>query len=72
MVYVATAQGEPTAGDDAKKREIVNVWGYAIFALIRSDLARYLQLHHYGIRPAFEVAIEILKEDPANIQQTKR
>jgi len=53
MVYVATAQGEPTAGDDAKNAKIVNVWELPRNLCFDHDriLHDYLQLRHYGIRP---------------------
>jgi 8-oxo-dGTP diphosphatase len=53
MVYIATAQGEPTAGDDAKNTKIVNVWELPRNLCFDHDriLHDYLQLRHYGIRP---------------------
>jgi 8-oxo-dGTP diphosphatase len=53
MVYLATAKGEPKAGDDAKNVKIIDVWEIPTNLCFDHDriLHDYLQLRHYGIRP---------------------
>lgn len=53
MVYIATATGEPKAGDDAKDVKIINVWEIPKNLCFDHDriLHDYLQYRNYGIRP---------------------
>lgn len=53
VVYLATAKGEPEAGDDAKNAKIVEVWSLPTNLCFDHDriLHEYLQYRHYGIRP---------------------
>jgi 8-oxo-dGTP diphosphatase len=53
LVYIATAIGEPQAGDDAKRATIVNTWAFpAQLCFDHSQILEdYLKYRHYGIRP---------------------
>jgi 8-oxo-dGTP diphosphatase len=53
MVYIATAKGEPKAGDDAKNAKIINIWEIPSNLCFDHDriLHDYLQYRNYGIRP---------------------
>ena len=53
VVYIATAKGEPKAGDDAKDAKIINVWEIPSNLCFDHDriLHDYLQYRNYGIRP---------------------
>jgi 8-oxo-dGTP diphosphatase len=53
MVYIATAKGEPKAGDDAKDAKIINIWEIPNNLCFDHDriLHDYLQYRNYGIRP---------------------
>jgi 8-oxo-dGTP diphosphatase len=53
MVYIATAKGEPKAGDDAKDAKIINIWEIPSNLCFDHDriLHDYLQYRNYGIRP---------------------
>lgn len=53
VVFLATATGEPQAGDDAKHMEIVNLWQLPKNLCFDHDriLHDYLQYRNYGIRP---------------------
>ncbi len=52
-VYIATAQGMPKAGDDAKAAKVVNVWEIPTNLCFDHDriLRDYLNLRHYHQRP---------------------
>ncbi|WP_088240692.1 NUDIX domain-containing protein [Calothrix rhizosoleniae] len=53
MVFLATATGEPVAGDDAKDVGIFEPWGVPSNLCFDHDriLRDYWQYRHYGIRP---------------------
>jgi 8-oxo-dGTP diphosphatase len=53
VVYIATAKGEPKAGDDAKQMMVTNVWQIPSNLCFDHDriLHDYLQYRNYGIRP---------------------
>lgn len=53
MVYIATATGEPNAGDDAKNVRIIDLWSLPPNLCFDHDriLHEYLQYRHYGLRP---------------------
>ncbi|KAM3093407.1 NUDIX domain-containing protein [Phormidesmis sp. 146-12] len=53
VVYLATATGEPKAGDDAKNSKITEIWEIPTNLCFDHDriLNEYLQYRHYGIRP---------------------
>jgi 8-oxo-dGTP diphosphatase len=53
IVYIATAKGEPKAGDDAKDAKIINIWEIPSNLCFDHDriLHDYLQYRNYGIRP---------------------
>lgn len=53
IVYIATAKGEPKAGDDAKDAKIINTWEIPSNLCFDHDriLHDYLQYRNYGIRP---------------------
>lgn len=53
VVYIATAIGNPKAGDDAKNVRVVNVWEIPQNLCFDHDrvLHDYLQYRNYGIRP---------------------
>lgn len=55
LVFLATATGEPSAGDDAKAVGIFNPWELPPNLCFDHDriLQDYLQYRHYGIRPRF-------------------
>ncbi|MEO0867575.1 MAG: NUDIX hydrolase [Cyanobacteria bacterium J06642_11] len=53
IVFLATAIGEPVAGDDAKHFEIFNIWDLPKNLCFDHDtiLQDYWQYRHYGRRP---------------------
>jgi 8-oxo-dGTP diphosphatase len=53
MVYIATATGEPKAGDDAKDVKVINIWEIPKNLCFDHDLILhdYLQYRNYGLRP---------------------
>jgi 8-oxo-dGTP diphosphatase len=53
IVYIATAKGDPKAGDDAKHMKVTNVWEIPSNLCFDHDriLHDYLQYRNYGIRP---------------------
>lgn len=53
MVYIATAIGDPKAGDDAKNFNVINVWEIPPNLCFDHDriLHDYLQYRNYGLRP---------------------
>lgn len=53
VVYIATAKGDPKAGDDAKNVQAVNIWEIPPNLCFDHDriLHDYLQYRNYGIRP---------------------
>lgn len=52
-VFIATAQGEPQAGDDAKHLQLFEPWALPNNLCFDHDriLQDYLQYRHYGLRP---------------------
>jgi 8-oxo-dGTP diphosphatase len=56
LVYIATAQGTPKAGDDAKNAKQVNIWEIPQNLCFDHDriLQDYLRYRHYGIRPRLD------------------
>ena len=52
-VYIATAVGNPNAGDDAKTVKVANIWEIPQNLCFDHDriLHDYLQYRNYGIRP---------------------
>lgn len=52
-VYIATAKGEPKAGDDAKNVKATHIWEIPENLCFDHDriLHDYLQYRNYGIRP---------------------
>ncbi|MBD0335607.1 MAG: NUDIX hydrolase [Cyanobacteria bacterium Co-bin13] len=55
LVFLATATGEPGAGDDAKAVDVFNPWELPKDLCFDHDriLQDYLQYRHHGIRPRF-------------------
>jgi 8-oxo-dGTP diphosphatase len=53
IVFLAAAIGTPTAGDDAKHLELVDLWNLPTNLCFDHDriLQDYLQYRHYGLRP---------------------
>ena len=53
VVFLATAKGEPKAGDDAKEIGIFELWRIPDNLCFDHDriLRDYVQYRHYGIRP---------------------
>lgn len=53
IVFLATAQGEPTAGDDAKNFQVFNPWEIPSNLCFDHDqiLQDYWQYRNYGLRP---------------------
>ncbi|HIK31538.1 MAG TPA: NUDIX hydrolase [Oscillatoriales cyanobacterium M59_W2019_021] len=53
VVFIATATGEPQAGDDAKKLALFDPWEIPTNLCFDHDriLRDYLHYRHYGIRP---------------------
>jgi 8-oxo-dGTP diphosphatase len=53
VVFIATASGEPQAGDDAKNLALFDPWTIPTNLCFDHDriLRDYLQYRHYGIRP---------------------
>ncbi|MEO0458902.1 MAG: NUDIX hydrolase [Cyanobacteria bacterium P01_A01_bin.114] len=53
IVFIATAQGEPTAGDDAQNLQVFQPWEVPTNLCFDHDqiLQDYWRYRHYGIRP---------------------
>ena len=53
IVFLAIAQGEPTAGDDAKHLDVFELWRVPTNLCFDHDriLRDYWRYRHYGIRP---------------------
>ena len=53
VVFIATAQGEPQAGDDAKNIKLFEFWCVPINLCFDHDriLREYWQYRHYGLKP---------------------
>lgn len=53
MVYIATAKGNPNAGDDAKNVSIIDLWNLPPNLCFDHDriLHDYLQYRHHSLRP---------------------
>lgn len=53
ITYIATAIGEPKAGDDAKNVRVINLWEIPQNLCFDHDriLHDYLQYRNYGMRP---------------------
>jgi 8-oxo-dGTP diphosphatase len=53
VVFIATAQGEPQAGDDAKNIKLFEFWCVPVNLCFDHDriLREYWQYRHYGLKP---------------------
>ncbi|MER3435788.1 MAG: NUDIX hydrolase [Leptolyngbya sp. ERB_1_1] len=53
ITYIATATGDPKAGDDAKNSQVINIWEIPENLCFDHDriLHDYLQYRNYGMRP---------------------
>lgn len=53
VTYIATATGEPKAGDDAQNVRVINIWEIPDNLCFDHDriLHDYLQYRNYGMRP---------------------
>jgi 8-oxo-dGTP diphosphatase len=60
VVFLATARGEPTAGDDAKNLSVFEVWQIPTNLCFDHDriLHDYWYYRHYGMRPRLGMQIK--------------